>query len=307
MSDPGAIPLGLMQQQAARPINPEELETMGKRAAAQYACGTPLSDAVVEIVKEARLSPEQVKRVCEFANTNAYLSAFEKAGSVRNITFEGGPADPGKVLRDLNDGSAPAINQVESEDYAAPSGTYKTASVNNDHLLAEMFGAGGMEKAASVDHSARANATEEVYDLRTQLNGQREHFMSKLSSSDVLLNDVRDDVCSTATQEVLSGSSSLGDIARAWSSYAPSAEFLKEAMVLVGSHLRSRGWSQEKLAGSLTKTAQAGSVPNPQHPLIERFIAFAKVASEHRRLEEAIRVTDEQLEQANNRLRSYIV
>ena len=50
-----SLPLGLALQQAARPIDSEQLELMGKRAAAAYSDhGTKLSDAVVEVVKEAK-------------------------------------------------------------------------------------------------------------------------------------------------------------------------------------------------------------------------------------------------------------
>jgi hypothetical protein len=305
MSDQSGIPVGLLQQRAAKPIDPEQLELMGKRAAALYCSGKPLSDSVVEIVKEARLSPEQVKRVCEFANTSAYLSAFEKSGEVRNVTFDGGPADPGKVLLDLNSGSHPTLNQVESTDYAPPGGHYKTAGVN-DSMLAEAFGA-GMEKAASAgdpvyDHFARANPAHEVNDLRVRLEGTREHFMSKLSSSGILFDDVKGDLCSVVDQAVTNGSCSLGDVARAWSSYTPTSNLLKEAMVLVGDHLKSGGMSQDELGSSLTKTAQQGIIPNPNHPLVERFIAFTKVAQEHRKLVRAVEVVDEQLADTKHQL-----
>ena len=138
MSDqPGAIPLGLEQQKAARPIDPEQLDAMGKKAAAHFSeCGGTLNDAVIAVVKEAMLSPEQTKRVCEFANTAAYLSEFEKAGEVRNITFDGGPANPSVILKELNDGSVPAVHQVKEAAYEPPKGHYKTAGAS-DSLLAE--------------------------------------------------------------------------------------------------------------------------------------------------------------------------
>lgn len=302
MSDPGALSLALLQQHNSRPTDPKELESLGKCAAEKYAqCGMDLSDAVVETVKEAHLSPEQVKRVCEFANTSAYLSEFEKAGEVRNITFDGGPADPGVVLRSLNDGSAPAIHQTGSPDYEPPAGSYKTASADGEAMLAGMFGVEGMEKAASVDHHQHADPMEDVYDMKTRLDGMRDDFMSKLSSSNELLATVKQDLGDAALQTMDDGYT-LGDVANAWSSYASSSSILKEAMVIVGARLRERGSSENELTQSLVKQAHAGRLPNPDHPLIKHFVAFSKIAHEHGKLEEAIKVVDEQRTPVNEQL-----
>jgi hypothetical protein len=308
--DSGAPTLGLLQQKAARPIDPEQLEAFGKQAAARYQQGTPLSKAVVETVKTAKLAPEQLKRVCEFANTAAYLNEFEKGGEVRNVTFNGGPANPSEVLKDLNDGSAPAVHQID-EDYGIPSsGTYKTAS-GDDSLLAQAFGHDGMEKAASAvtpterDHFAHQQPVEEVYDMKVMLDGTREHVMSKLASSQVVYDDVRGDLCATVRQAV-HGGSSLGDIGRAWSSYTPNAFMLKEAMALVRKDLDQSGLMTKEAQVNSLKTVSGGHVPNPAHPVVEQFIAFTKVAHEHRKLERAVEVVDEQLELVNPQLRSQL-
>lgn len=301
-NQPGAIPLGLEQQKAARPVDPEQLEAMGKRAAARFAeCGGTLNDAVVSIVKEAMLSPEQVKRVCEFANTSAYLTEFEKAGEVRNVTFDGGPASPSVVLKELNDGSAPAIHQVKEASYEPPTTHYKVAGAS-DSVLAEAFGVSGMEKAASVDHLSRAEAAEEVADMRVRLDAVRDDLMSKLSHSEVFLDDVKDDLYSAVKQEVMDGAS-LGDIMSAWSGYGD-ANQVKEAMSFyVLDRLRDDGvMDQEQIENSICKTAEAGRVPNPNHPAIERFLVLTKAAAEHRKLQTAVEIVDEQRAEVNARL-----
>jgi hypothetical protein len=309
MSDiAGAVPLAFTQQKAARSIDPEELEMMGKRAAVRHRDeGMGLTDAVIETVKEARLAPEQVKRVCEFANTTAYLHAFEKGGEVRNVTFEGGPADPGRALRDLNDGSNPAVHQVESNDYGTPSGSYKTAGVSMDKL-AEAFGVQpGMEKSAEArtNHSLHANPRDDVYELKVVLEGVRQDLLSKLGSSGVIYDDVRTDLCHAVTQEFLQGVP-LGDIARAFSGFTDNVLLHKQAMLEIGKHLTDRGVKQDALGSSLKKTASAGVVVNPQHPLLEKFNAFIKVAGGHRQLETAIKVVDEQLAGVRTKLRSML-
>lgn len=314
MSDSSdSLPLGLALQQAAKPVDPEQLELMGKRAAAAYSeHGTRLSDAVVEVVKEAKLSPEQVKRVCEFANTNAYLSEFEKAGEMRNVTFEGGPANPSVVLKDLNDGGNPMLSKLGSSDYAKPTGHYKTAGVT-DEALAEAFGikAGDKEKTASAysgvdrDHMSHYSPVDELNDLRLCLEGTRETMVSKLSTSGVVYDDVSSDLCKTAAQELETGTP-MGDIARVWASHAPNALLFKEAMALVVKHLQTRGHSEEELSKSFNKIASAGTLPNPTHPLVEQFVAFTKVAHGHHILQKSIEVLDEQLTTVRSKLHEMV-
>lgn len=296
MSDQDSgLSLGMLQQQMANPVDPGQLEMFGKKAAALYGQGSSLSDAVVEVVKEARLSPEQVKRVCEFANTSAYLQEFEKAGEVRNVTFEGpGPADPSVVLKELNDGSAPAIHQVSDEDYAPPGGSYKLSSA--DSLLAGAFGIGqGMDKTASAapGHSIKASGLEEIYDLKVRLEGTRNHFMSKLSSSQVFLDDIQKDFCDAVEQEVVNGRS-MGDISRACRGFGTPFMF-KHAMKIASDHLEKLGTLNKVQQVNSMRKVSSAKVVNPNHPLIERFQAFVKVATEHRKLRHAIDILDEQL------------
>ena len=113
----------ILQQQQARKVTGEELETYGKYAATLYSRGRypTLGESVVQTVKTASLSPEQVKRVVEFANTAAYLEEFHKEGQQhRYIELAGGPADPGVVLRDLNDGGSPTVVDRNERDYLSP-------------------------------------------------------------------------------------------------------------------------------------------------------------------------------------------
>ncbi len=115
--------IALLQQSHAVPKSGEELEVMGKYAASQYIGGKQktLNDAVVGTVKHAGLSPEQVRRVIEFANTAAYLSEFNKEGSPsRYVDFAGGPADPGEVLRELNSGGGGTVFDRGLADYSMP-------------------------------------------------------------------------------------------------------------------------------------------------------------------------------------------
>ena len=162
----------LLQQSHAVPRSGEELEVLGKCAAQKYvegACGN-LSDAVVETVKHAGLSPEQVKRVVEFANTDAYLTEHRKEGEAKYVTFEGGPADPAEVLRDLNDGGGGTVFDRGLADYSLPPLSKVASSGLEERNLASLektaaaagFGptlsdiAGDMSRTANSRHQMRS-------------------------------------------------------------------------------------------------------------------------------------------------------
>ena len=111
----------LLQQAHARPVSGEELETLGRQAASAWRRGEhkSLSDSVVETVKQAHLSPEQVRRVVEFTNQSAYVEEFRESKEAhRVVDFPGGPADPSAVIMDLNDGGGGTINDDGSLDYS---------------------------------------------------------------------------------------------------------------------------------------------------------------------------------------------
>ena len=86
-------------------IDPKELQGLGQKASHLHLhSGIPLSDAVVKVARwHGRLNPEQVRRVIEFTNNEAFQTMFKQAeGSHRVVCFPGGPADPSQVLKELS-------------------------------------------------------------------------------------------------------------------------------------------------------------------------------------------------------------
>jgi hypothetical protein len=77
-------------------VDPESLKMMGKKAAAMFLTDkTPMNTSIANLVKEASLNEEQVKRVVEFANNEVFSELFRQDYD-KNIAFP--VADPGKVL-----------------------------------------------------------------------------------------------------------------------------------------------------------------------------------------------------------------
>jgi hypothetical protein len=266
----------LIQQSKASPKTGEELETLGKEAAAHYfTTGDDLTVSVIETVKKAGLSPEQVRRVAEFANTEAFLREFKKEGSThRVIEFEGGPADVSIILKDLNDGGGGTVFDKGDGDYAAPPpDVEKTASVNMDrlgHFDAELQRAFGVEQP----NIPFAEPLRDAYDMKHKIAGVYDELQSELSALETMHLDVCDSLYNEVKQASLGGLP-LGDMLRAWQTSTTEPVFVKVAFQmltprLVGEEVFS---SKTGIAESLEKTAAVGLV-NPEHPLVTKYQDF---------------------------------
>jgi hypothetical protein len=282
----------LLQQLHARSVSGEELEVMGKKAASRYLCGEccTLNNAVVETVKQAGLSPEQVKRVIEFANTNAYIEQFNKLGSDHKyVEFHGGPADPSAILKDLNDGGGGTVFDRGLADYSRLP-MEKSAS----DLLAQNRSRLGLEKTASAAPSPAEEAFErmfqtpdtplpyaepfqDVIEMREKLADSREQLSSELNSLEVDYIDVGERLYGLVKQAALE-ETPLGHIIQAWGEVVPGPDFVKVAFGLVGPRLvEEHIFDYNEMGASMTKTAGSAAVVDTDHPLVEVFSRFCDV------------------------------
>lgn len=267
-----------LQQSSARPRTGEELETFGKEAATKFVRGeySTLTEAVVETVKSAGLAPEQVRRVVEFTNIDAFNQEFRKeAAGHRVVEFKGGPASFSDVLKDLNDGSVGELDK-HAFDYSLPPPSVGTLySLNEDRLgldnvkLAEAF---GVEEVPL----PYADPTREAEDLRTKLAGAEEELSAELSFLEGQYLDTVEGLYGAVKQAALEGTH-LGQIVSAWGSVLKRPEFVKAAFQQLTPRLIEGGVfrTREEISDSLVKTASRGLV-NAEHPIMVHFCDFCE-------------------------------
>lgn len=279
----------LLQQSHAQPMSGEELELLGKRAAALYAQGScPLTQAVVETVKHAGLGPEQVRRVAEFANVSAYLDEFKKMGSDhRYVQFQGGPADVPTILRDLNDGGGGTVFDRGLADYSRPP-PEKVAEART------FTGDDGLDKTASLDFNPTETAFEQMwqtegqplpyadplkdaYDLYTKLADARQQVGYEMSVLEGAFRELGDFLFSRVKQASLEGIP-LGHVVQAWSSITDNPDLVKSAFLVLTPRLLDDQvfGSRDSIAESLQKTAGAGAFVDPSHELVGSFREFCQ-------------------------------
>jgi hypothetical protein len=293
MSD---LPLqNLLDQLRARTVPGEHLEILGKQAAASWCEGrfATLTEAVTATVKTASLAPEQVRRVVEFANTDAFSREFRKEGAHRVVSFSGGPADAGVILRDLNDGGGGSVHDRGLSDYSTPPKEKTASSEDEERAFAELFG-------TEPPPFPMDNPFGDLIDVRDKLATIHDHLSAEISSLEVTFGELSDRVYDHAKQASLSGIS-LGDVMHAWQAVAPSMDHLKIAFATLAPRLLQEGVfsSLNQMNNSVdTKTAGA-RVVRRNHPLVSDFGDYCEALS---KLSEARATRDgvrEQLGQAN--------
>jgi hypothetical protein len=268
-----------LQQSSAKARTGEELETMGKEAASKYVRGTfgTLTESVVETVKSAGLSPEQVRRVVEFANIDAFNKEFQKeAGGHRVVEFKGGPASFPEVLRDLNDGGTTEIDKHAFDYSLPPPDVTRLSSKNEDRL--------GLENAKLASAFAveevplpYAEPLREALDAKSKLAGAEAELASTLSELESQYYGVVEGLFHSVKQAALEGTS-LGQIVAAWGSVVGRPEFVKSAFINLSPRLVENGVfsSLAAIGDSLMKTASIGVV-NSEHPIMVNFCDFCEV------------------------------
>jgi hypothetical protein len=259
---------GMLQQNHARPVSGEHLEILGKNAAANWRCGKvqTLTDAVVGAVKQAGLAPEQVRRVVEFANTDAFLGEFRKeSASTKVVDFgRGGPASYADVLRDLNDGGSPAYDHG-GYDYASPPQEKLSSALEEDAFYSALSAKGPTEYPL-------AEPLSEAMQMRDKLAGVHDLLNAQLSQVEVQLMELTDRVYAQVKQASLSGHA-LGEVLRVLEPVTPSVDHVKVAFDAIIPRLIREGVFPNILvaARSFEKTGSANIVPNPDHPLAHDF------------------------------------
>jgi len=265
------------QQQKATPISGLELETFGKHAAKLYTQGqyATVQEALIETIKTSALSPEQVRRVVEFANTAAYLNELEKCGSHRYVELQGGPADPGDVLRDLNDGGAPEPARPLSSDYdLPPEDLTKKADAARHRLgipdhLDEAFKTGGRPEAPYAD------PLQDSIRLRHKLAGAHGDLMSQLSSLETNLM-VEHELLYRQVKEAALKGTDLGDVLQAWAATGHEPEMAKVAFRFITPTLLRENVYKGRgdVAASLSRFTKTAAMVNIEHPLVKTYDTF---------------------------------
>ncbi len=276
-------------------ISPEALELMGKKAATSYlADGVGLNDAIAKLAADySNISPEQVKRVVEFANTAVYLAKHDQsktAGADHSYPqFE--LADAGRIIQDLSDGARPTVMTQTDLDYTREAQKPKLASAPMDAALEDMF------KTASAEDSDFSEETvaQQLLDTKEMLNNLRHNLQDRFNQNQSLFKEATAEFYVHSKQHMLEGGS-LADIYSAAASTGTSENHVRQVMGAVVERLLS-----DKVASAKTLKADMSQLSkiahrdvNPDHDLVKSFAAAMMASNEIQVLSNSIDEVNEE-------------
>ena len=267
-----------------------ELEAYGAEAARSYSCQEQptLTQAVVETVKQAGLSPMQVQRVVERANKLAYLQVHQsKLGEEQRIVeFNGGPARTHEVLAQLNSTPSPHLSVDYSDYHSAPAKTASTRA-QDDQFFESLF-----QNSPAIPSDQQLDPLGESRKLASNLQDLLKQAESSLSFAESDMQWAQKEFYDTVKTARAAGIP-LGHMLAGWSTLSPPAGLVKQAMQDLTGNLVDSG-SQLKLAEEIQQLPPPGAQFDPKHPI---FSAFTKYAQAYIELEATKKVAEELHEQ----------
>ena len=301
MSDELANYLTQIDSSYAR-ISPESLELLGKEAANMFLDeGIALNEAVVKLASGyPDINQDQVKRICEFANTATYLALHDKsktAGSDSSYP-QYHLADPFRVLQDMTDGARPTVVTHTDVEYGKQPLKQKISSiVDTDAVFAELF---KTEQGADLSFT-KETALQEIMDAKSDLQALQGSLTSSAEQLDLLYKEASDDYYTTVKEHLLDGGSFRDVLAAAAAlstPYEKVATSLQPFVVrLMSERVATAGELNDQLS-TLEKVAHR--VVNPSHPLVGGMAAIHTLDNEIEKIATGLMTVTDELARVNS-------
>lgn len=251
---------------SGRAVDPSHLESLGKSAARlAETSDLSLTNSVVETIGREKLNSEQVRRVVEHANIEAFNRKYAStSGVMRAVHIDGGPADPAAVLQSLEHGARPREVAIDSLDYNTSPSFGKAAS---------------FELAPTADRT-RAGVIGGIDALHIQLKSAHNDTLQRLEAAKGDMNDSLVDLGESVRVASLQGAAPR-DFFDAW---APiDVEAAKVAYQRTAPFMK------------VTNTKVAGRELNREHSAVQHFDSFAKAAQSYAQHHAALMLIEQEL------------
>jgi len=312
---------------------PELLEALGKKAAAQFLQnGDSLNESIVKLAAEyPHLNNEHVKRIAEFAN-NSVFQGLHSRNEDKNVHFP--IANPGTIIQDLRDGGSPShdgktlnsglpqnkrssVPLGYNSDYQLPPRSIPNtdgfadqasgmAELDRRNQTEGIMGTGeqiAKEASVSWSHDHHANPVEDVFDHHIRLRAVKEKLASTHESFDLALKSAKEDFYQEVKQFVMDPDGpGLTSVVDAVKLASPNDSFAFQVLRTVSERLVKEGAIKPY---ALRKMASQ-KVVNMKHPMMVAYAGIMKMAEEKVRSREAIREVDKSLDTTSAFLRKHV-
>jgi len=288
----------LMSGKSHAKLSPEMLEMMGKEAATMFLKDSiPLNEGISKLAAQHdSISPEQVKRVVEFANTAVYLAKHDqsKASGSEHSYPQFDLADAGRVIQDLSDGARSTVVTETDIDYNRQIKKTKVSSPETERALSELFKVAEVEKEYS-----KETIVHEVMSAKETLSSLRDNLMDRYNQHEALFKEAAAEFYDVLKRQILDGGS-FGEAYAATETITgdetkkllePVVQRLIQEKVASVSQLKKQLAEGEKFAHSLVDTS---------HPLIQSYSAMIMSGEELRSTIVALDEVQDELKDVND-------
>lgn len=289
-------------------LSPEKLELMGKMAANLFLSeDVSLNEGVAKLAGEhPDINHEQVKRVCEFANTAVYLARHDqsKTAGAESSYPQYQLADPARVIQDLSDGARPTVVTAVDADYGRqPEKKQKVSASKADELLSELFGTKEAQARADLDFS-KETAIQEIMDAKSALTGLRDSLSSTGEGFDLSIKEASAEYYDVVKRHILGGGDFVDVLAAVKTAAVGDAKISDILGPVIDGLLREKVATADTLARS-TKALEkvAHRVVNAEHPLVVLPRTIASLDLEIDKIAHGLEDVEAQLSKVNGFIR----
>ncbi len=292
-------------------ISPERLESLGKEAANMFLNeSVSLNEGIAKLAGAyPDINQEQVKRICEFANTDVYLAKHDKSKTAGDDSsypqFE--LADPARVIQDLSDGARPTTVTRTDVDYGLqPLKKEKMSASKSDLLLEEMFGMKEAKEREDLDFT-RDSAIHQLTDAKDSLIGLRDSLSHTGENFDLSFKEASADFYDTVKRHLLGGEG-FEDVMNAAKSSGASNEKITEMMVPVVARLLKEKVSSAEILKVGVKNLEkvAHRVLNYEHPLVKSFMEMISLDQEIEKVASGLGSVEAELKKVNSVIKEQV-
>lgn len=282
-------------------LSPESLEMMGKEAANMFLDrGVSLNEGIAKLAgAHDDINHEQVKRICEFANTAVYLAKHDqsKTAGAGSSYPQFVLADPNRIIQDLSDGARPTIVTQTDADYGRqPLRKEKFSSAAFDALVNEYV---TETEEENPDHSPETGV-DNIMATKSQLAGLRDNLSSTGERFDLMRKEAEVEYYDLMKRHLLDGGGFEDVMVSARSSGADEGRVGETLQPFVAQLIKEKVASPERLkAGVRNLEKVAHRVVNQEHPFVKTFAAILALDDEIEKVASSLSTVSEQLDTVN--------
>lgn len=281
-------------------VSPEMLEMMGKQAANIFLeKNISLNESISKLAAaHDNINQEQIKRVCEFANTAVYLAKHDmaKTAGEKSSYPEFDLADPNRVVQDLSDGTKSTVTTKVDADYSKLPTKMKVSSANAEAALEELFTS---KTAEDLDYS-QDSAINEVMAAKDQLKGLQGHLTSACEQFDMMFKESSAEFYELSKRHMMDGGSLVDLVKAAQATGASEADVGQVIAPVIKKLVHEKVASPKDLKEqmrSLEKVAHRSI--NPDHPLVKAAGAIITSVNECNKTVQGLTEVEAGLKQVN--------